>query len=95
MLFHLDAGMEISGPVRGNWPKFSFKLSQWTPPLSFEKRKTTYVAVWEVTNRENKINQVIYAGTHEKHPTEAIEIRFIGPITNRARAIENLKDLDL
>ena len=29
----------------------------------------------------------------KKHPTEAIEIRFIGPITNRARAIENLKDL--
>ena len=29
----------------------------------------------------------------KKHPTEAIEIRFIGPIANRARAIENLKDL--
>jgi DNA-binding XRE family transcriptional regulator len=29
----------------------------------------------------------------KKHPTEAIEIRFIGPITNRARAVENLKDL--
>jgi DNA-binding XRE family transcriptional regulator len=29
----------------------------------------------------------------KKHPTETVELRFIGPIVNMARAIENLKPL--
>jgi len=29
----------------------------------------------------------------KKYTTESIKIRFIGPIANRARAVENLKDL--
>jgi mRNA-degrading endonuclease RelE of RelBE toxin-antitoxin system len=32
------------------------------------KGKPTYVAVWEEQNKEIKLVEVIYAGTHEKAP---------------------------
>ncbi len=33
-----------------------------------KKGRPTYVAIWEVTDKEIRIIEVIYAGTHEKAP---------------------------
>ncbi|QTA85156.1 hypothetical protein [Desulfonema magnum] len=59
--------IEISGPVRGNWPNYG-QLSDSRHHCHLKKGRPTYVAVWEVTDKEIKIAEVIYAGTHEKAP---------------------------
>jgi hypothetical protein len=66
-LFTLMREMEISGPVRGNWPNYSL-MSHGRHHCHLKKGKPTYVAVWEVTDREIRLIEVIYAGTHEKAP---------------------------
>jgi hypothetical protein len=33
-----------------------------------KKGRPTYVAIWEVMDKEIKLIEVIYAGTHEKAP---------------------------
>lgn len=66
-LFTLMREMEISGPVRGNWPNYSL-MSHGRHHCHLKKGKPTYVAVWEVNNREIRLIEVIYAGTHEKAP---------------------------
>ena len=60
--------MEI-GPVRGNWRHYS-KLSSIKHHchLTPSKRKPTYVACWAVINKEHKLVEVYYVGTHEKAP---------------------------
>ena len=57
--------MEISGPVRGNWLNYSL-MSHGRRHCHLKKGKPTYVVVGEVTNREIRLIEVIYAGTHEK-----------------------------
>jgi len=59
--------MEFNGPVRGNWPNYS-RLSERRHHCHIKKGKPTYVAIWEVTEEEIKLIEVIYAGTHEKAP---------------------------
>ena len=34
--------------------------------IDIKKRKPTYVAVWKVTDKPQKIIEVTYVGTHEK-----------------------------
>lgn len=67
LLFQLLREIETFGPVRGNWPNYS-KLSDDRHHCHLKKGKPTYVAVWEVTNKEIRLVEVIYAGTHEKAP---------------------------
>ncbi|HBT88855.1 MAG TPA: cytotoxic translational repressor of toxin-antitoxin stability system [Desulfobacter sp.] len=66
-LFVLLGEIENSGPVRGNWKNYS-KLGQDRHHCHLKKGQPTYVAVWEVTNKEIKLIEVIYVGSHEKAP---------------------------
>ena len=66
-LFLLMKEIEISGPVRGNWANYS-KLGIGRHHCHIKKGKPTYVAVWEEQDKEIKLVEVVYAGTHEKAP---------------------------
>lgn len=59
--------IEIMGPVRGNWPNYG-KLSHVRHHCHLKKGKPTYVAVWEERDRDIRLIEVIYVGTHEKAP---------------------------
>ena len=61
------AEIKIAGPIRNRWPnygKISGKKDCYHCHL--QKGKTTYVAVWKVTDKPQKIIEVTYIGTHEK-----------------------------
>lgn len=59
--------IELTGPVKGNWPNYS-KLGKERHHCHLKKGKPTYVAVWEVKDKEIRLVEVVYAGTHEKAP---------------------------
>ncbi len=59
--------IEVCGPVRGNWPNYG-KLDKKRHHCHLKKGNPTYVAVWEVTDKEIRLVEVTYAGTHEKAP---------------------------
>jgi hypothetical protein len=67
LLIALKKEMEVTGPIRGNWPNFS-ALSDNRYHCHLKKGRPTYVAIWEVMDKEIKLIEVIYAGTHEKAP---------------------------
>ena len=66
-LVALIRDIEISGPVRGNWPNYS-PLGPGRHHCHIRKGKPTYVAIWEVKNKAIQLVEVTYAGTHEKAP---------------------------
>ncbi|MBF0230060.1 MAG: cytotoxic translational repressor of toxin-antitoxin stability system [Desulfamplus sp.] len=66
-LIALLADIENNGPVRGNWANYS-KLAPTRHHCHIKKGSPTYVAVWEETDKEIKLIEVTYAGTHEKAP---------------------------
>jgi mRNA-degrading endonuclease RelE of RelBE toxin-antitoxin system len=55
------------GPIRGNWPNYG-KLGPGRHHCHLKKGKPTYVAVWQEGDREIKLIEVIYVGTHQKAP---------------------------
>ena len=59
--------MEESGPIRGNWPNFS-KLEKSDYHCHLKKGKPTYVACWRMINKQIKLLEIYYVGTHEKAP---------------------------
>jgi hypothetical protein len=59
--------IELQGPVRGNWPNYG-RLGPGRHHCHLKKGRPTYVAVWEVRDREQRIVEVTYVGTHEKAP---------------------------
>ena len=66
-LFALFLEIEKDGPVRGNWVNYS-KLPLSRHHCHIKKGNPTYVAVWEVKDKQVRIVEVIYVGTHEKAP---------------------------
>jgi mRNA-degrading endonuclease RelE of RelBE toxin-antitoxin system len=64
-LAYLIREIELTGPVKGNWPNYS-KLGKARHHCHLKKGKPTYVAVWEVKDKEIRLVEVVYAGTHEK-----------------------------
>ncbi|MBM4304818.1 MAG: cytotoxic translational repressor of toxin-antitoxin stability system [Deltaproteobacteria bacterium] len=61
--------LEISGPLRANWPNYSALKGQGQRyHCHIKKGRPTYVACWEVGNKEIKLIEVYYVGTHEKVP---------------------------
>ena len=66
-LFTLLSEIELSGPVRGNWPNYG-SLGTSRHHCHIKKGNPCYVAVWEVTDKEIKLVEVTYVGTHEKAP---------------------------
>jgi hypothetical protein len=67
LLIALKKDMEANGPVRRDWPNYS-ALTGGRHHCQLKKGRPTYVAIWEVMNKEIKLIEVIYAGTHEKAP---------------------------
>ena len=67
LLIALKKDMEASGPIRGDWPNFS-ALSGRRYHCHLKKGRPTYVAIWEVADKEIRLIEVTYAGTHEKAP---------------------------
>ena len=67
VLVELIRDMELHGPIRGDWPNFS-ALSDNRYHCHLKKGHPTYVAIWEVIDKEIRLIEVIYAGTHEKAP---------------------------
>jgi len=63
----LMADIELLGPVRGDWPNYS-KLGAWQHHCHIRKGRPTYVAVWEELEKEIRLVEVTYVGTHEKAP---------------------------
>ena len=63
----LLAEIKISGPIRNRWPNFG-KISGEKDcyHCHLQKGKPTYVVVWKVTDKPQKIVEVTYVGTHEK-----------------------------
>lgn len=55
------------GPVRGDWPNFS-ALSPRRYHCHIKKGRPTYVAVWEVRDKEIRLVEVTYVGAHGKAP---------------------------
>jgi len=66
-LTELIRDMEANGPIRGDWPNFS-ALPDNRYHCHLKKGRPTYVAIWEVMDKEIKLIEVTYAGTHEKAP---------------------------
>ncbi|MEA3465814.1 MAG: cytotoxic translational repressor of toxin-antitoxin stability system [Thermodesulfobacteriota bacterium] len=66
-LFTLLLNIENDGPVRGDWSNYG-KLSSVRHHCHIKKGKPTYVAVWEVKDKQVRLVEVIYVGTHEKAP---------------------------
>ena len=66
-LLSLAREIETLGPIRGNWPNYG-KLAPGRHHCHIKKGKPTYVAVWEENDREIRLIEVTYVGTHEKAP---------------------------
>ena len=67
LLIALKKDIEANGPIRRNWPSFS-ALSSKQYHCHLKKGRPTYVAIWEVKDKEIKLIEVIYAGTHKRAP---------------------------
>lgn len=59
--------IENYGPIRGNWQNYSPLGADWHH-CHLRKGRPTYVAVWEVKDKEIRLVEVTYAGIHEKAP---------------------------
>lgn len=66
-LLTLIREIEVAGPVRGNWPNYS-PLGKNRHHCHIKKGRPTYVSVWEEKEKNIKLVEVTYAGTHEKAP---------------------------
>ena len=66
-LFLLLKEIEALGPARGAWKNYG-KLGKNKYHCHLKKGKPTYVAVWEVIDKEIKLVEVTYVGSHEKAP---------------------------
>jgi mRNA-degrading endonuclease RelE of RelBE toxin-antitoxin system len=66
-LVALIRDIENNGPVRGDWPNYSF-MGQHRHHCHIKKGHPTYVAVWEVMDKKINLVEVKYVGTHEKAP---------------------------
>lgn len=59
--------MRKNGPYRSNWSNYGM-LSEDNFHCHLKKGKPTYVACWKLINKDKKIIEVYYVGTHEKAP---------------------------
>ena len=66
-LIALMKDIECFGPIRGDWPNYG-QLSNNRYHCHLKKGHPTYVAVWKVADKEIRLVEVTYAGTHEKAP---------------------------
>ncbi len=63
----LLAELKIAGSIRNQWPKFGkIKGAKDCYHCHLIRGKPTYVSVWRVIDKIEKIIEVTYVGTHEK-----------------------------
>lgn len=61
--------MRMLGPYRNNWPNYTkMKNKVEDYHCHIEKGRPTYIACWRIVDKNEKIIEVYYAGTHEKAP---------------------------
>lgn len=66
----LVTDLQTKGPVAETWPNYS-KLKGLTGDkrhCHLIKGRPTYVCCWEVLNKQIKLIEIYYVGTHEKAP---------------------------
>ncbi len=71
VLLLLVRDLEVHGPTTsGTWKSYGkLKGSRWDlRHCHLVKGRPTYVCCWEVKNKQLKIMEIYYAGTHEKAP---------------------------
>jgi hypothetical protein len=56
------------GPCRFNWPNYTKMNGKEDYHCHLKKGRPTYAACWIIKNKNQKIIEVYYAGTHEKAP---------------------------
>jgi len=67
--YELIREMKMNGPYRFNWKNYSkLKGSKNKFHCHLNKGRPTYVACWELVDKETKLIEVYYVGTHEKAP---------------------------
>lgn len=66
-LVRLLREIELYGPYRNNWQNYG-SLGKNCFHCHLKKGHPTYVAVWEIRDKEIRLIEVTYAGTHEKAP---------------------------
>lgn len=64
---YLVIEMRKEGPYRVNWPNYK-PLSESEFHCHLKKGNPTYVACWKLIDKEKKIIEVYYVGTHENAP---------------------------
>jgi len=62
---YLLAEMRLSGPVKPDWPSYG-KLRENCYHCHLQRGRPTYVAVWRVLSKRDKVIEVTYVGSHEK-----------------------------
>ena len=63
--------MEVAGPIRRNWKNFGRLKGDQRIELyhcHIKSGRPTYVACWQVVNKEIRLMEIYYVGTHEKAP---------------------------
>jgi len=61
----LLAQMQLSGPVRTDWPNYG-KLREDCHHCHLRRGRPTSVAVWRVLSKKDRVIEVTYVGSHEK-----------------------------
>lgn len=59
--------LKLEGPYRAAWPNYT-KMVGDDYHCHIKKGRPTYVVCWKIANKNKKIIEVYYAGTHEKAP---------------------------
>ncbi|MBP7766704.1 MAG: hypothetical protein KA113_16075 [Syntrophaceae bacterium] len=59
--------IEVLGPIRGNWQNFG-PLTDDRYHCHLKKGRPTYVVVWEILSKKERLIEVTYVGTHEGAP---------------------------
>ena len=67
ILLRLLAEIQAYGPYRSNWQNYG-PLGDNRYHCHLKKGRPTYVAVWEIIDKEIRLVEVSYVGTHERAP---------------------------
>ena len=69
IVYELIREIKMSGPYRFNWRNYS-KLKGFKNKFHchLNKGRPTYVVCWELADKETRLIEVYYVGTHEKAP---------------------------
>ena len=68
-LLALSTELKLEGPVQPEWPHYGkLKGRKEEYHCHLNKGKPTYVAVWKVLDKQIRLMEINYVGTHENAP---------------------------